>query len=234
MAERRPAVCFNACVALGALTAAIGFASSHPFLHDAFCDHEMCSDSAAAPQTELERAVVEVVRSNRSAAALWALFDGVEEPSARRRIANLVTEHRSVLFLACHNQSPELVAALVHAGADPAVGRLDEGTTPLHLAAGWLYHPEIVDVLLGAEWTEGYSARLATSLLAKPSSGGLRGHTSAWWAKFYGHIDTWSKIVLWAIEQRLVYDVENDEYVELETSAPKARQRATSGRRYQG
>jgi len=146
-------------------------------------EEETCNTAA---QSDLEAQVIELVRANRSGAELRALLGGVDA-SLRRQLANGVAEQRSVLFLACYNHAPDLVTALVDAGADVAVGRLDEGTTPLHLSAGWLHDEEIVSILLGASRAR---SRLMTSLRSKPATGGLRDHTPLFWAMHYGHLKT--------------------------------------------
>ena len=149
---------------------------------------------------ELEAQVVRAVALNRSAAELAALLEAVE-PRQRKRLANLQAEERTVLFVAATHRHAALVQELLSAGADPATGRLDEGTTPLHLAAGWLHDEEVLERLLRARDSE----RVMDSIRAKPFKGGLRDHTPVFWAQHYGHYDAVERLIEFADERGWQY-----------------------------
>ena len=115
---------------------------------------------------------------------------------------------KSALFMACLNRSPELVSLLLWANANVTLGRVDEGTTPMHVAAGWLHSEEIVTLLLAAADREG----VATSIATKPAAGGLRGRTPAFWSVHYGHPATQQRLVSWMSNAGYQYDHDEDEF----------------------
>ena len=118
---------------------------------------------------------------------------------------------KTALFLACENRSPAFAWALLQYGADVSLGRLDEGTTPMHLAAGWLHSAAVVEVLLNAESRD----RVVASLMAKPHSGGLRAHTPVFWAGYYGHAATRARLIDWMLTESgwaMLYDEDEDEF----------------------
>ena len=123
-------------------------------------------------------------------ARLEQIMDAVDAP-LRRTLANSVrndTEtgaRRTALFLAATNRSPSVVATLLRARANVTQGRLDEGTLPVHLAAGWLFDDKVLEHLVLSKLLD--KQDVIASLKAKPWAGGLRGHTPVWWALFYGH-----------------------------------------------
>ena len=113
---------------------------------------------------------------------------------------------KSALFLACLNRSPSMVELLLWANANVTLGRTDEGTTPLHLAAGWLHSEEIVELLLDAK----DRSEVTASLLTKPASGGLQARTPVFWAGFYGHRDTQQRLLAWMSSAGWRYVLETD------------------------
>ena len=135
--------------------------------------------------------MVEVVATNGSAHELQSLLASESKQARRQRLAETVYQHKSLLFIACLNRSPDLAEVLLSAGANASLGRMDEGTTPLHVSAGWLHHETIVELLLAR------ADDVLVSIMAKPTQGGLRGHTPAWWAVHYRHEPTYWRLVNW-------------------------------------
>ena len=135
----------------------------------------------------------------------------------RKAIADSVevdgAAHKSALFLACLHRSSELVELLLWADANVSMGRLDEGTTPLHLAAGWRHDERIVELLLASRDRAGVIA----SLRAKPASGGLRMHTPIYWAAHYDYPLTRHKLITWMHDSGWMYDEAEDGF-EIEQS----------------
>ena len=84
-----------------------------------------------------------------------------------------------------------MVELLQRANANVTLGRTDEGTTPLHLAAGWLHSEEIVELLLDAKSLE------VTASLDKTGIGWAQARTPVFWARFYGHRDTQQRLIAW-------------------------------------
>ena len=137
------------------------------------------------------------VISNASADELGTLLSRAS-PAHRSRLANSVyegegTARKTALFLACANRSPGLARALLNSGANASAGRLDEGTTPMHLAAGWIHSERVVEVLLAAP----DRAEVVRSLQSKPIAGGLRWQTPVFWANHYGHERTMLRLIAW-------------------------------------
>lgn len=175
--------------------------------------------TAPPPQaTDLRERVLTVVRNNMSGWELANLLDEVDTPAQRTELANSVhveagphgLVRKTALFLACANRSPGLARTLLSSGANVSAGRLDEGTTPMHLAAGWLHSEDVVEVLLSGGQADGVMA----SLRAKPASGGLRRHTPVWWALYYQHPRTHHRLVEWMRGREWdAYDVEVDAFV---------------------
>ena len=82
--------------------------------------------------------VLAAVRANVSGATLRAMLEGVPSEAQRKALANGVhvagSARKTALWLACENRSPALASVLLDFGANVSAGRLDEGTTPLHIA----------------------------------------------------------------------------------------------------
>jgi hypothetical protein len=114
---------------------------------------------------------------------------------------------RSALFIACANRVPSVVELLLAASADVNAGRFDEGTTPMHLAAGWLHSEAIVDLLLAAPFGD-----ISVSLRAKPVRGGLRNRTPVFWSRHYGHLATRQKLLSFMEKCGWTYKESNDEF----------------------
>ena len=142
---------------------------------------------------------------------LKELLERTPEPQ-REELANAIdvdgTVRKSALFLACLNRSPKLVELLLWANANVTMGRLDEGTTPLHLAAGWKHSEDVLDLLLASRDRAGVMA----SVRAKPTSGGLRMHTPVYWASFYKYPLTGNKIIRWMRDSGWLYDEAEDRF----------------------
>ena len=118
--------------------------------------------------------------------------------SQRAHLANSVYDdhgksQKTALFLATANRSPSLASTLLLHGANISAGRLDEGTTPMHLAAGWLHSGKVVEVLLAAADRAG----VVSSIRAKPFAGGLRRQTPVYWASHYGQSRTMLRLIAW-------------------------------------
>ena len=92
--------------------------------------------------------------------------------------------------------------------ADVGCGRPDEGTTPMHLAAGWLHSEAIVEALLAAPDAQA----VAESLRAKPNSGGLKQHTPVFWADHYSQPSTKQRLVAWMRSVGWRYHEESDSF----------------------
>lgn len=161
----------------------------------------------------LRDAMLSAVQRNVSGGELELFFEPLSTDAARRDLANSIhvagVARRTALFLACLVQSAEMTRVLVSMQANISAGRFDEGTTPLHLAAGWKHSDAVLDALLASSDTDA----IASSLQAKPHSGGLRVHTPAWWAEFYGHRSTHVRLIAWMRDNAgLQYEVESDEF----------------------
>ncbi len=158
-------------------------------------------------------AILDVVLRNASHGELQALFDRL--PWERHEaLANAVHSsgaiRASALFIAASNRSAPLARVLLDAGADATAGRLDEGTTPLHVAAGWLHSEAVVDALLAAPERAG----VARSARSKPALGGLRGKTPVYWAMSYGHWETRKKLLAFMSDAGWKYNVAGDTFAE--------------------
>ena len=164
---------------------------------------------------QLRERFIKAVVDNASGPELQELLDGAHSAGLRVDLANSVIvdgmARKTMLFCAAANRSPAAAAVLLGADANVTAGRHDEGTTPMHLAAGWLHSERVVDVLLGARDRAG----VAASLRAKPTSGGLREHTPVWWAHYYGHSRTHRRLVRWMRDAAGggEYDAEADAFV---------------------
>lgn len=158
--------------------------------------------------------VHDLVSGNGSALELRTLLNEIPHTGQRKSLADSLVHDgsnapRSMLFLACMHRSPALVEVLLWADANATLGRPDEGTTPLHLAAGWLHHAGIVELLLASRSRD----EVITSIKAKPSAGGLRGHTPAVWSRWYKHDATYQRLLIWMRDVGgWRYDEANDEY----------------------
>lgn len=146
----------------------------------------------------LEIQLLGAVESNASADELETLLSRAAPGAHRKRLANSVKygeDHslKSALFLACANRSPGNARALLNSGANASVGRVDEGTTPMHIAAGWIHSERVVEVLLAAP----DRADVVRSLQSKPLIGGLKRQTPIFWASHYGHERTMLRLISW-------------------------------------
>jgi hypothetical protein len=182
----------QACMVLGIIVAAIAGAAlqaSTRSLVDVFIER-------SERHMERDRARVLHMVNEQRHEELRLLLEQAS-PMRRKRLADSVqvddAANKSALFLACLHRSPTLVEALLWADADVAAGRSDEGTTPLHLAVGWLHSAEIVELLLAARDRKGIRISLGT----KPTSGGLRHGTPVYWARFYDQVVTQRKLIAW-------------------------------------
>ena len=169
--------------------------------------------TATAIDDGLRDRMLRAVLNNVSATELQHIFDSLQTVDARTDLANSVhadgRTRKTALFLACQNRAPGLAKVLLAARANVTAGRLDEGTTPLHLAAGWLHSSAVVEVLLAAPNRAGVVA----SLQAKPTGGGLRDATPVFWARHYGHLGTQRRLIAWMARNGPSgwhYDVEAD------------------------
>lgn len=160
-------------------------------------------------------------------AKLKQIMNAVNE-TLRRRLANSVrndTEtgaRKTALFLATTNRSPSVVATLLRARANVTLGRLDEGTMPVHLAAGWLYDDKVLEYLVGDRDKQAVIA----SLKAKPWAGGLRDHTPPWWAAFYGQEVAHHWMLAWLQMNGWKYSgVEDDEFTWIPEEDTESRER---------
>jgi len=159
--------------------------------------------------------VIDVVVANGSSQELRELLtEAVTE--TRRDLAESLHRHgedpeasRSLLFTACAHRSAPLVEALLWAGANASLGRVDEGTTPLHLAAGWLHSRPIVELILASRHRD-----VIGSVMAKPSAGGLRGHSPIFWARYYGHHQTSERLIAWMRDAGWLYSSNDDGFVQ--------------------
>ena len=175
-------------------------------------DHaaELHWDELAAVRCQLLEAITKSV----SEAELRAILHGTEGHRSAKDAQNLANSltptapQRSALFLATANRSPALVRVLVQAGADVGCGRPDEGTTPMHLAAGWLHSEAIVEALLAAPDAQA----VAESLRVKPNSGGLKQHTPVFWADHYSRPSTKQRLVAWMRSVGWLYHEESDSF----------------------
>lgn len=179
-------------------------------LNDPFAESSSSRRDLQAQEHELRAQMLEMVQQNVSGAAVAAMLDGLDS-ALRKRLANGVhvsgDAHKSALFLACANRSPGLAQVLLDAEANVSVGRLDEGTTPMHLAAGWLHSDAVVEVLLAAPRL----ADVARSIKTKPALGGLRHRTPVFWAQHYGHPQTRKRLIEWMADAGAgAYDAATD------------------------
>ena len=160
-----------------------------------------------------QRRFLQAVRDNVSASNVRASFFEGASHSARFALSNSVLVERNsektVLFLAALNRSPDMVKLLLLHGANVTAGRVDEGTTPLHVAAGWRHSAAIVEALLAARDRDGVIA----SARAKPRLGGLRGHSPLFWAAHYGRTDTFRRIEAWMLDVGWQYVASEDSFV---------------------
>ena len=177
-------------------------------------------DMPQAALTILHDRVLAAIRRNASESELRGIID---QPNlghdARRYLANSVQSdakdprnQKTALYLACVYRSAGLVRVLLEAGADVRKGRLDEGTTPMHVAASWLHSEETLYTLLHHPNAVGDNCDV---IMTKPSSGGLAHHTPVWWALHYRHQRSYEMLVDWysgVCGQNLWYDVHLDEF----------------------
>jgi hypothetical protein len=103
-----------------------------------------------------QRYLWKALDQNASADAVVAIFSLVSD-GERKQLANSVryqphteNEGRTALFVACMNQNAAVVRVLLRNFANASAGRVDEGTTPLHVAVGWRHSSLVVDELLAA------------------------------------------------------------------------------------
>ena len=158
-------------------------------------------------------AILDVVLRNASHGELQALFDRL--PWERHEaLANAVhwsgAIRASAPFIAASNRSAPLARVLLDAGADATAGRLDEGTTPLHVAAGWLHSEAVVDALIAAPARAG----VARSARSGPALGGLRGKTPRGRAMSYGQWETRKKLLAFMSDAGWTYNVAGDTFAE--------------------
>ncbi len=168
----------------------------------------------AAWQTLCTSAIA-IIKANTTALELQKLFGWVPEASRRKLLANYVEENGSgaqttALHYATSMMNAALCQVLLTHGANVTAGRLDEGTTPLHVASGWRHSEAVVDVLLGSP----DRVAVADSLRAKPTTGGLRHHTPVFWAAHYGHMRTRQKLIQWMREEGWRYRARQDSFEE--------------------
>ena len=177
-------------------------------------------DMPQAALTILHDRVLAAIRRNASESELRGIID---QPNlghdARRYLANSVQvdakdprNQKTALYLACVYRSAGLVRVLLEAGADVRKGRLDEGTTPMHVAASWLHSEETLYTLLHHPNAVSDNCDV---IMTKPSSGGLAHHTPVWWALHYRHQRSYEMLVDWysgVCGQNLWYDVHLDEF----------------------
>ena len=179
-------------------------------------------DAEAEVPIALREELLGALERNASRTHVQALFSKLKTRAARRSLANTLRvsgdAKSSALFLACVNRSPGVVAVLVNEDVIVTAGRLDEGTTPLHVAAGWLHSDAVVEELLAHRDIKG----VAASLRAKPDTGGLRAHTPLWWAVFYGHPATRDRLDRWMRKAGWAWDQATDTFEQIESEASPA------------
>jgi len=188
-------------------------ASPHATDHAAVQSASIRDDSTLASR---KQAVLWAVVHNQTALHLQGLLDSAASVGLREELANSVLEEESgarktALFIATYNQSPGLARTLLRAGANVTAGRLDEGTTPMHLAAGWLHSEAVVSALLEDARDR---AGLVDSIRSRPTSGGLRERTPVYWAAYYGHLATSRRLMDWMRDaEGWRYKATTDEFV---------------------